>query len=98
MRAFPEEFRRDVVKVARNSKESRNKIAADFGVSPATLSNWLRQADVEDGGREGATKEQAEDLRQLRRRNRLLEQENEALRRTPVYLSQVNLKLGGFPK
>jgi len=98
MRAFPEEFRRDVVKVARNSKESRNKIAADFGVSPATLSNWLRQADVEDGGREGATKEQAEDLRQLRRRDRLLEQENEALRRTPVYLSQVNLKLGGFPK
>jgi transposase-like protein len=41
LRAFPEEFRRDVVKVARNSKEPRNKIAADFGVSPATLSNWL---------------------------------------------------------
>ena len=57
MRAFPEEFRRDVVKVARNSKESRNKIAADFGVSPATLSNWIRQADVEDGGRDGVTKE-----------------------------------------
>jgi len=41
MRAFPEEFRRDVVKVARNSKEPRKETAADFGVSPATLSNWL---------------------------------------------------------
>jgi transposase-like protein len=98
MRAFPEEFRRDVVKVARNSKESRNKIAADFGVSPATLSNWIRQADIEDGGRDGVTKEQAEDLRRLRRRNRLLEQENEVLRRAAAYLSQANLKLGGSPK
>jgi len=63
MRAFPEEFRRDVVKVARNSKESRNNITADYGVSPATLSNWIRQADIEDGVRDGVTKEQAEDLR-----------------------------------
>jgi len=39
MRAFPEEFRRDVVKVARSSKEPRNKFTANFGVSPATLSN-----------------------------------------------------------
>ena len=98
MRAFPEELRRDVVKVARNSKEPRNKIAADFGVSPATLSNWLRQAAIEDGGLDGVTREQAEDLRQLRRRNRLLEQENEVLRRAAAYLSQANLKLGGSPK
>jgi len=46
MRAFSEEFRRDVVKVARNSKEPRNKMAADCGVSPATLSKWLRQGDI----------------------------------------------------
>jgi len=33
MRAFTKEFRRDVVRVPWNSKEPRNKIAADFGVS-----------------------------------------------------------------
>jgi len=98
MRAFPEESRRDVVKVARNSKEPRNKIAADFEVSPTTLSNWLCQADIEDGGRDGVTKEQAEDLRQLNRRNRLLEQENEVLLHAAAYLSQANLKLGGSPQ
>jgi transposase-like protein len=47
---------------------------------------------------DGVTREQAEDLRQLRRRNRLLEQENEVLRRAAAYLSQANLKLGGSPK
>jgi hypothetical protein len=34
----------------------------------------------------------------LRRRNRLLEQENEVLRRAAAYLSQANLKPGGSPK
>ena len=37
-------------------------------------------------------------MRELRRRNRLLEQENEVLRRAAAYLSQANLKLGGSPK
>lgn len=98
MRAFPEEFRRDVVEIARNSREPRKKIAEDFGISPATLSNWLKADEIENGTRDGVTRDQAEELRQLRRRNRLLEQENEVLRRAAAYLSQANLKLGGSPK
>ena len=80
MRACPEEFRRDVVEIARNSREPRKKIAGDVGISPTTLSNWLKADDVENGNRDGVTRDQAEELRQLRRRNRLLEQENEVLR------------------
>ena len=98
MRAFPEEFRRDVVEIARNSREPRKKIAEDLGISSATLSNWLKADEIENGTRDGVTRDQAEELRQLRRRNRLLEQENEALRRAAAYLSQANLKLGGSPK
>ena len=54
---YPREFREDVVAVAR-SRESGvtiKQIAADFGISEATLQNWLRQADVEDGNRPGQT-------------------------------------------
>lgn len=97
-RAFPEEFRRDVVAVARRREAPQKQIAEDFGISHATLSNWLRQADVEDGEKPGVTREQSEELRELRRRNRLLEQENEVLRRAAAYLSQANLRLGGHPK
>ncbi len=97
-RAFPEEFRRDVVAVARRRVAPQRQIAEDFGISHATLSNWLRQADVEDGDKPGETREQAQEVRELRRRNRLLEQENEVLRRAAAYLSQANLKLGGHPK
>ncbi|MCB2411256.1 transposase, partial [Demequina sp. TTPB684] len=74
-RAFPEEFRRGVVAVARRREAPQKQIAEDFGISHATLSNWLRQADVEDGEKPGVTREQSEELRELRRRNRLLEQE-----------------------
>ena len=51
----------------------------------------MRQADIEDGNRPGKTREESTELRDLRRRNRLLEQENEVLRRATAYLSQANL-------
>lgn len=90
---FPREFREDVVRVARNrdSKTTIEQIARDFGVHPQTLQTWLRKADVEDGVKSGVTEEQNAELRELKRRNRLLEQENEVLRRAAAYLSQANL-------
>ena len=40
-----------------------------------------RQADIDDGNRPGQIREDSTELRDLRPRNRLLEQENEVLRR-----------------
>lgn len=74
------------------------QIAEDFGISEASLSNWLREADVEDGKRPGVTQDEAAEMREIKRRNRLLEQENEVLRRAAAYLSQANLKMGGSAK
>jgi len=90
---YPREFRDDVVRVARNrgSGVTLDTVAADFGVSKASLSNWLRAADIEDGKRVGVTSEEAGETRELRKRVRLLEQENEVLRRAAAYLSQANL-------
>ena len=90
---YPQEFRDDVVRVARNREPGQKLavIAKDFGISESCLTNWMRQADVEDGARPGKTREESSELRDLRRRNRLLEQENEVLRRAAAYLSQANL-------
>ena len=46
---FPEEFRRDVVAVARKREAPLTQIAKDFGISEACLHNWLKNADIEDG-------------------------------------------------
>ena len=87
----PREFRDDVVAVARKGEAPIAEIAKDFGISESCLRNWLAKADVEEGRRPGATSAESAELRELKRRNRLLEQENEVLRRAAAYLSQANL-------
>ncbi len=88
---YPKEFRDDVVAVARKGEAPLNQIAKDFGISEGCLHNWMKKADVEDGNRPGVTEKQSAEVRELKKRNRLLEQENEVLRRAAAYLSQANL-------
>jgi transposase len=88
---YPKEFRDDVVAVARQGQSSLKQVAKDFGISEGSLANWMKQADIEDGRRPGLTDAERDELRELKKRNRLLEQENEVLRRAAAYLSQANL-------
>ena len=67
------------------------QIAADFGISESCLTNWLKSADVEDGIKPGTTAAENTELREAKKRIRLLEQENKVLRRAAAYLSQANL-------
>ena len=85
------QFRDDVVAVARKGEAPIAEIAKDFGISETCLRNWLAKADVEDGIRPGVTSSESAEVRELKRRNRLLEQENEVLRRAAAYLSQAHL-------
>ncbi len=87
-KAFPEEFRRDVVAVARRKEAPISQIAKDFGISQTCLSRWVKRAEIEDGVRDGLTLAEEADIRELKKRNRLLEQENEVLRRAAIYLGR----------
>ena len=80
---YPSEFRDDVVRVARNREPgvTIEQIAKDFGVHPMTLQKWLRRADIDAGAKPGQSRTEAAEIRELKKRNRLLEQENEVLRR-----------------
>src|SRR2546430_10333163 len=84
-KAFPLEFRRDVVAVARKGEAPLSQIAKDFGISESCLHRWLKLADVDDGIRPGVTSSESAELRELKKRNRTLEQENEILRRAAAY-------------
>ena len=68
-----------------------SQIAKDFGISEGSLANWMKQADIEDGRRPGLSEDERKQLREANKRIRLLEQENEVLRRAAAYLSQANL-------
>ncbi len=91
---YPTEFRDDVVRVARNREPgvTIEQIAKDFGVHPMTLQKWACVApDVDEGAKPGQSRVEGAELREARKRIRLLEQENEVLRRAAAYLSQANL-------
>ncbi len=92
-KAFPKEFRQDVIRVYRDSDASMAQVAKDFGISASCLKRWLtideRNSPVSSGpGRRG---DESEALREATKRIKLLEQENEVLRRAAAYLSQANL-------
>jgi len=87
-KAFPPEFRRDVVAVARKGEAPISQIAKDFGISESCLHRWLNLADIKDGVRPGATASESAELRQARKRVRVLEQEVEILRRAAAYFAK----------
>ncbi len=90
-KAFPAEFRADVVAIARKREASMRQIAQDFGISESCLHRWIRQAEIDDGVQEGVSTSDRDELRELRKRNRLLEQENYILRRAAAYLGRESL-------
>jgi transposase len=85
---YPAEFRADVVRVARKRESTYAQMAKDFGISEATLHSWLKKADIEDGVRPGLKETDAAEMRELKKRNRTLEQENEILRRAAAYFAK----------
>jgi transposase len=93
---YPPEFRDDVVKVAINRPDGATleQVAADFGIHPMTLSKWIRQRRVDTGQQPGVTTTESAENRELKKRVRLLEQENEVLRRAAAYLGQASLPKG----
>ena len=85
---YPKEFRDDVVRLARRGDLKYSQLAADFGVSEASIYNWVKQADIDDGVRDGLTQEEADELREVKRRNRVLEEENLILRRAAAFFAK----------
>ena len=85
---FPPEFKRDVVRVARRGDLTIPEVAADFDISPESVRRWMRQADIDDGVRDGLTSAEQGEIVQLRRDKRRLEMENEVLRRAAAYFAK----------
>lgn len=87
---YPEEFRNDVVACAVNRETgiTIEQIAHDFGIHPMTLTKWMRHAQAQKNAFTGMS---AAESAALRRKVRLLEEENEILRRAAAYFSQTVL-------
>ncbi len=88
---YPAEFRERAVELARLREKPIKQIATDLGISDATLHGWLKQTDSDGGRREGLTTEERAELVRLRRANRVLEMENEILKRAAAFFARENV-------
>jgi transposase len=87
----PPEFRQRAVQLAREGSTPVSRIARDLGISDSCLRNWMAQADADDNGGPQLTSAEKKELGDLRRKNKLLEQENEILRRAAAYFARENV-------
>ena len=88
---YPPEFNRRAVELARQGDKPIAQLARELGVAESGLRRWMAQADVDEGHRSGLTSDERKELAELRRKNRVLEMENEILKRAAAYFAKENV-------
>ena len=95
---FPAEVRERAVRMMLEHRTEHTSqwaaiasIAAKIGCTAQTLSNWVRQAERDQGQRPGASTDERERIKALERENRELRQANEILRKASAYFAQAEL-------
>jgi len=90
-RPHPPEFRQRAVELARLREKPTAQIAADLGISDSCLRGWVRQADIDDGRRDGTSTSSQAEIVELRRELRVAKMEVEILKRAAAYFAKENV-------
>jgi transposase len=86
---YTPEFRAEAVRLVRSSPDkSIVQIATELGISGSSLHNWLKQSEIDAGQREGLTTQEREELRRLRKENKVLRQERDILKKATVFFAR----------
>jgi transposase len=86
-RPYAPEFRQRIVELVRKGR-TPEEVSRQFEPSAQAIRNWVRQVDRDAGRRQdGLTTAEQEELRRLRRENRLLRQEREILKNAAAWFA-----------
>ena len=92
---YPPEFRERILELHRSGR-SIESLAREFEPTATTISNWVKQAQLDAGERkDGLTTEEHAELRRLRRENRRLKMEREILEKATAWFAR---EAGSIPE
>jgi transposase len=87
--AYPEEFRREAIRLAQLGDKPQRQLAKDLGISDVTLRNWLKAEKAERGQRPGGlSSDEREELARLRDENAKLRMEREILSKAAIFFAK----------
>jgi transposase len=87
-RSFTPEFKADIVERCRTGDRSIGQVSRDFDLTETAVREWVKQAEIDDGQREGLTTEERQELTRLRRENRSLKEDVEILKRATAFFAK----------
>ena len=96
-RPHPPEFRERAVELARLREKPIAQIAVDLGISESCLRNWLHQADVDEGAKQGLSTDERAELVRLRRELRVKDMEIEILKRASAFFARETSSQNSVP-
>src|ERR687885_1844046 len=86
-RSFTPEFKSEIVEACNRGDRSIGQVARDFDLTETAVREWVKQADIDAGRRDGLTTAEREELAQLRRENRRLREDVEIPRRATAFFA-----------
>jgi transposase len=87
-RSFTKEFKAEVVELVRQPANTAASVARDLDLTETAVRDWVKQADIDDGTRDGLTSSERAELAQLRKENRVLREERDILKRATAFFAR----------
>jgi len=87
-RSFTKEFKAEVVALVRQPGNTAASVARDLDLTETAVREWVKQADIDDGVRDGLSTDERAELARLRKENRDLQRDVEILKRATAFFAK----------
>ena len=87
-RKYPEELVERGIRMVFESGRPIAHVAADLGLPSETLRKRVRQAEIDEGRRQGLSSAEREEIKKLRKENAELRRSNEILRSASLFFAR----------
>ena len=87
---YPAEYKAELVRLVREEGRTPGDLAREFEPSAQSITNWVAQAEIDAGTREGLSSDERAELKRLRQETRVLRMEKEILEKAAAFFAAKN--------